>query len=97
MDRFRDELAEIDWDFERFSNINEKFKYFVSLIQRCFCSSFPVKTKVISHNHMYKPWITNAIKKSIKTKSKYFKQYRRCIISRETNDNFKNNTSDSNP
>ena len=38
---------------------------------------------------MSKPWITNAIKKSIKTKSKYFKLYKRCIISRETNDNYK--------
>ena len=45
--------------------------------------------KMVSTKHMNKPWITPAIKRSIETKSNYFKLYKRAIISREVNDNYK--------
>lgn len=66
---FRNKLTGIDWDFEKFENISEKFKYFHNYVEKTFRSSFPIKTKTNSINHMCKPCITNAMNKSIKTRS----------------------------
>ena len=36
MDKLRDELTAIDWDFEIFENINRNFKYFDNYIKIFF-------------------------------------------------------------
>ena len=37
MDKFRDKLSDIDWDFERFEKKIEKFNLFYNYIHKCFC------------------------------------------------------------
>ena len=89
LDKFRYKLSMIDLISGSSTNLNDKFRYFEETLSKCFLSSFPYRIKQISRNHMNKPWITDAIKKSIKTKSNYFKLYRRGIITRETNEKYK--------
>ena len=87
--KFREDLSDIDWCANTFDNINDRMEFLEGKMQACFIKNFPIKTKCISVNHINKPWITNAIKRSIKTKSNYFKLMQRGIISKHVNDNYK--------
>ena len=89
VETLRCRLSVIDWDFESFGNIDDKVKHFESVVEKCFNSCFPIKTKIISYDHMNEPRITVGIKVSIKKKSDYFKLYQRQFISRETNECYK--------
>ena len=86
---FISDLLSVTWDFERFDNVSEMFSFFNQTIQNYFHKNFQVKTKMLSTTHINKPWITPAIQESIKTKSQYFKLYKRNVIDRETNNNYK--------
>ena len=89
VNEFRNELILVNWNFDRFANLNEQMQSFDATIDRLFQKCFPKRTKLVGNSHLHKPWITPAILKSIKTKSNYFKLYRQGIITRNVNDAYK--------
>ena len=82
-------MRSVTWDFEKFGNVSEMYSFFNQTRENCFHKAFQFKTKMLSTTHISKPWITPAIQESINTKSKYFKHYKRNVIVRKTNNNYK--------
>lgn len=64
---------------------------FCEKINSYYCQCFPLKTKQISYSRINKPWLTSELIQSIKLKSKYFKLYRSGRISKQLNNQMRNN------
>ena len=90
VDYFRRCLNCIQWDVQNDSDIEEKLIFLTKTIDDLYQKCFPLKSKMINTINLNKPWITPAIRNSIRTKSNYFKLYKRGIISRERNNEYKN-------
>ena len=86
---FLNQLADIEWNFERYNEIDSKIDYFNDTLADIFNKSFPVKTKYVSTTCSKKPWLNASILKSISIKSKYFRLFKLGIIDRGTNDRYK--------
>ena len=87
---FVDELNNISWDFSLLRDVNERTAHFLRCINSAYCKCFPLKVKNISFKRISKPWLSQAILNSVKTKSKYFKLYKLGIIDRSTNNRYRN-------
>ena len=84
-------LHRVDWDsLLADSDINEAYGGFVREISKLYCETFPLKTKYISENRKNKPWLTGNIIKLLRRKSNYCKMLNTGLISKETNNRFKN-------
>ena len=84
-------LENIEWDeVFRISNTNELVENFIRVINTEYCKTFTLKTKNISEKRLKNPWISQDVMRLIRQKSEYFRLYRIGIISRETNNRFKN-------
>ena len=59
-------------------------------MNKLYCECFHIKSKNYSLNSLEKPWITPAIKVSIRKKSHYFKLYKAGIISLESRNRYRN-------
>ena len=93
LDLLSDILAEFDWDSIMVGNdVNFLWEAFISKLNDLYCSCFPIKIKFISQKRISKPWVTLEIKRLIKQKSEYFKLYKMGLISRNTNNLFRNKT-----
>ena len=90
IDEFLCKLAEVRWEFTRTGNVNESVEHFDRVITQLYRETFPVKTKIYSGKNLRKPWITSAIKKSIKTKSWYFKLYNAGLVTLEFRNTYRN-------
>ena len=88
--RFMQELSTVDWDALFVADINTSTQSFVTHINSLYRRHFPLKTKFISVKRLEKPWLTNGLLQSIKTKSRYFKLHKLGLISNETNTRYKN-------
>lgn len=83
-------LQQYHWQFGNYNDINTQTKYFIDTLDLMYCRSFPMKTKFVSVKRIKKPWLTPAILRSVKTKSSYFKLLKLGLISRETNNAYRN-------
>ena len=92
LDLFAGEIGEVNWNVVIGENLNanESFEKFQSLVSDVYCRVFPLKTKFITVNRINKPWITNELVDLSKKKSEYLNLYRLGVISKETNNTFKN-------
>ena len=70
--------------------IDSQLESFNKTVNDIYCRCFPLKIKYVSYKRLQKPWITTAIVKSIKTKSRYFKLFKLGIISDAVNRDYKN-------
>ena len=85
-----DELGKVNWNFSHLNDVNDRTAHFLRTINSIYCKCFPLKVKNISFKRISKPWLTQSILNSIKTKSKYFKLYKLGIIDKVTNNRYKN-------
>ena len=83
-------LNSIDWSFLDVLNPNSAVEQFLDKLNSNYCASFPLKIKIIPKNVSKKPWFTRELKALVRQKSEYFKLYRLGIISKQTNNIFKN-------
>ena len=88
--KFYETLSNFRWDFNNHNDINDKFQYFYNTLNKIYTKNFPLKTKQISKNRASKPWLTQAILDSIKTKARNFKLLKLGLISHEKNNRYKN-------
>ena len=89
VESFLNDLVSVDWG--NFSgNVNQRFVEFTGTLSDLYCKNFPQRTKFVSAKRIQKPWLTSAILTSIKNKSKYFKQYKQGLISKQTNNQYRN-------
>ena len=86
---FREKLAATDWDIPT-TDVDLLFNSFDKKIQDGYNMCFPLLTKEVRCDHLCKPWITPAIKISIKRKSELFRLFKLGIVSKETNIAYRN-------
>ena len=70
--------------------MDRSFDRFYEIINKLYCDSFPLVSKQVSEKRSSKPWLTHEILQLIKLKGIYFKYYKQGLISKETNNMFKN-------
>ena len=79
MDAFRLELSTVNWSeiYDTYSqaDVNIKFDYFVQAFDKLHNKHFPQVHIRVKNNGEYKPWISRAIKNSIKKKNNLYKKY----------------------
>ena len=63
---------------------------FDEVVNRIYCSNFPVKTKKVSAKRLMKPWLTSGLLQSIRKKSRYFKLLKLGLINVNTYKCYKN-------
>ena len=80
----------VDWPEILTGSLNEKVQRFSDKLNQLYFSNFPIMTKFISVKRLNKLWLSSAILKSIKTKSKYFKMFELGQINSYTNNEHKN-------
>ena len=75
VNKFKEKIASYDWsEINNCSDPTEAYNKFSSDFSRTFNECFPLKKKS-TKKRIHKPWISNAILKSIKTKNKLYKQF----------------------
>ena len=74
-ENFKLMIDQIDFDaiYEEI-DVNEAFEKFHDLLFRCYNDSYPIVTKVIK-DEVPNPWLTSAIKQSIRNKNKLYKKF----------------------
>ena len=88
---FAEKLSLMNWDFINTNVcVNFAFENFLKTISDLYCNLFPVKTKYLTANRLNKPWITKELLKLIKLKSEYVRLFKLGVISKESNNKFKN-------
>ena len=89
MDIFLTKLCSISWEFTLTGDVSRNVEVFYKTINDMYCETFPLRTKIF-HNGKSLPWITPAIKNSIKQKSLNLKLYKFGLISREYHNSYRN-------
>ena len=72
------------------SDVNTQFNKFLSYLDRCYCDSFPLKTKTISEKRQKNSWVSGETLQMIRLKSNYHKLFINGIISRAENNRLRN-------
>lgn len=63
---------------------------FVETVNNLYCRCFPLKVKYVSQKRLSKPWLSTAIMRSIKMKSRYFRSSKLGLISEAFYKRFRN-------
>ena len=83
-------LLRVDWNILNELNCDVGTETFCKILNDLYCQSFPVKIKYISKKRSEKPWITQSLKRLMQLKSEYFANFKQGLISRTTNNVFRN-------
>src|SRR5678815_1412951 len=75
--RFKQKLALIEWDLTGNSEVNVSFDDFLNKFTRSYNLCFPLRRVGGKSNSTDLPWLTSALKKSIKKKNV---MYRDCLL-----------------
>jgi hypothetical protein len=76
LNKFKDDLRNYDWSvLDNTSNTNTMYTLFTSIVQNIYNSAFPIHNKTLRLDECHKPWITSAIKKSIKHKNSLYRLF----------------------
>ena len=70
--------------------VDNMLQKFSSSPDELYCQSFPKKTKQLTYKRLNNPWLTSHLIQQIKLKSEYYKLYRRGLMSKATNNRFRN-------
>lgn len=74
---FMERLFNINWnDILVFDNIDTNFNLFSEILSDHYDACFPKKCKYLTEKRMNKPWITQTVINSIKTKNNLYKDYK---------------------
>ena len=88
--KFLESVSRITIDDQSGESVNSLASKFVAKLDEIYCSTFPVRIKYVGVKRLQKPWLTQGILKSIKTKSHYFKLSKLGLISIDLNKKYKN-------
>jgi hypothetical protein len=76
VEKFKGLLQNCDWsDVYNCQSANSMYNKFIHRVQCVYDISFPFITKTIKASEEFKPWITRAIKNSIRKKNSLYKDY----------------------
>ena len=77
--KFNELVKNTDWNLVLYGldNSNDMVVKLINTLDEYYNACFPLKTKTVSIKRLFKPWITKALHKSIKTKHELFRQTRR--------------------
>lgn len=81
---FKSELTNYNWNLFKNSDVNYVFDNYALKIVELFDKHFPKNTVVIKEKHIGKPYITPAIRKSIKQRNKLQQLYAKWPLTYET-------------
>ena len=87
---FSRKLSTIDWSLIYSENLNANCENFITILNNLYCDTFPLKSKLVSRNHVMNPWFTPELKELINHKSTYFQLLRIGAITKAENNFFKN-------
>ena len=87
---FKQKIEEFDWDSLSTGNIHDYFSSFSRAFDNMYCSTFPLKTKLIPKRKANNPWFTPYLNELVKQKSTYFELFRLGVISKNENNAYKN-------
>ena len=72
----KNELSKTDWfSVSTEVDVNNKFNKFISIFENLHNKYFPIVRIKLKTNTVFKPWITHAIKNSVKKKNNLYKIY----------------------
>ena len=60
--KFRNLLSNFNWNTIKSNNPDVYADKFNATLDKLYCSSFPLKTKLVSRNHNHNPWINDSTK-----------------------------------
>ena len=89
-------VEDFDWNSIISDDVDSYVENFLNALDRIYCSSFPLKTKVISERYYLNRWMTPEMHNLLNAKSNYFSLYRLGrsldieLVSRDENNRFKN-------
>ena len=83
-------LNSTNWEISTDLGGSDCVDVFIRKLNDAYCRAFPLKTKFLSKKRLEKPWLSREILSLIRQKSEYFKLYKLGIISKQTNNRFKN-------
>ena len=83
--RFHNMLEDTDWNRELHGilNTNDQVSKLQTVIGNYYNLCFPIKVKIIGLKRLYKPWITEALLKSINRKHNLYKLVRQNLYDKE--------------
>lgn len=90
LESFEQEISRFEFNFNQFSNINDKVRYFDNVLNELYKKSCPLKIKYVPQKRLSKPWLTREVLEQVKVKSNYYNLFKRGIISRRVNNMYKN-------
>ena len=80
-DNFKDELHNFNWSSIVSEDVNGYAQNFIETINRIYCESFPLKSKVVTEKYFLNPWYTPEIRQLTEARSKYYSSYTENIVS----------------
>ena len=83
------ECQKLTFDFSS-EDVNVNTRLFIDTLDRIYCKSFPMKVRYVSNKRLNKPWLSDALLKSIRNKSLYYKLLKRNLISEAYYRRFRN-------
>ena len=89
-DTFRQRLIDFDWNSLDSDDVCTRTLNFTRKLDSIYCSTFPLKCKMIPKKKALNPWFTPNLSKLAKLKSVYFDLLRIGAVSKQENNNFKN-------
>ena len=89
-DHFHNVISNFDWNLIAHPDVSDHVDAFLGTVNNIFCNSFPLQTKFISKKRFSKPWMNSYLFNLIKMKSRYFKLFRRGLVSNQDNNFLKN-------
>ena len=91
LDKLVSAISSTDWtEIINSGDTNVATENFIDKLNELYRKCFPLKVKYLSKKRIEKPWITDHLMYLIRQKSEYYKYYKLGIISKQTNNRFKN-------
>ena len=73
LDKFRLVLQTYDWsNLDDIQDVNSMYSSFIHTVQKLYDKSFPILIKTVTAPELYKPWLTKAIRNSIRKKHSFY-------------------------
>lgn len=77
-DKFKNLLQIQDWhSLNNIPNVNNMYSTFTHIIQKLYSKAFPIQTLRLKSTEIYRPWLTKAIRNSIRKKHSLYKNYQK--------------------
>ena len=71
-------------------DVNNQLNVFCDYVNKAYCNCFPIKSKLISHKRVGKPWITEQTLSKIRLKSQLFIMYKNNEITKQCHNRLRN-------